>query len=45
VLNNSKGDAMAKVAWVLGGGSGLGAETVKGLIARGWTVAISGRGT
>lgn len=34
---------MAKIAWVLGGGTGLGAETAKGLIARGWTVAISGR--
>lgn len=36
---------MAKIAWILGGGSGLGAETTKGLIARGWTVAISGRRT
>lgn len=34
---------MAKVAWILGGGSGIGAETAKQLIARGWTVAISGR--
>ena len=34
---------MAKVAWVLGGGSGIGAETVKQLCQRGWTVAISGR--
>ena len=36
---------MAKTAWILGGGTGLGAETAKGLIARGWTVAISGRRT
>lgn len=36
---------MAKVAWILGGGSGLGAETAKGLVGRGWTVAISGRRT
>lgn len=36
---------MAKVAWVLGGGSGIGAETAKQLTARGWTVAISGRRT
>lgn len=34
---------MAKIAWVLGGGSGIGAETVKQLSQRGWTVAISGR--
>lgn len=34
---------MAKVAWILGGGSGLGAETAKSLIARGWTLAVSGR--
>lgn len=34
---------MAKVAWVLGGGSGIGAETVKQISRRGWTVAISGR--
>ncbi|SDG70072.1 SDR family NAD(P)-dependent oxidoreductase [Pelagibacterium luteolum] len=34
---------MAKIAWVLGGGSGIGAETVKQLSKRGWTVAISGR--
>ena len=33
----------AKVAWILGGGSGIGAETAKALCARGWTVAISGR--
>jgi NAD(P)-dependent dehydrogenase (short-subunit alcohol dehydrogenase family) len=38
-----KASGQAKVAWVLGGGSGLGAETAKGLIARGWTVAVSGR--
>lgn len=36
---------MAKTAWILGGGTGLGAETAKGLTARGWTVAISGRRT
>lgn len=34
---------MAKVAWVLGGGSGIGAEIVKQLSDRGWIVAISGR--
>ncbi len=34
---------MSKVAWIIGGGSGLGAETAKSLIARGWTVAVSGR--
>lgn len=36
---------MANVAWILGGGTGLGAETARGLIARGWTVAVSGRRT
>lgn len=36
---------MARIAWILGGGTGLGAETAKGLIARGWTVAVSGRRT
>ncbi|WP_127142749.1 SDR family NAD(P)-dependent oxidoreductase [Pelagibacterium montanilacus] len=36
---------MAGIAWVLGGGSGIGAELVKQLSARGWTVAISGRRT
>lgn len=34
---------MAKVAWVIGGGTGIGAETAKQLAARGWAVAISGR--
>lgn len=34
---------MGKVAWIVGGGTGLGAETAKRLIERGWTVAISGR--
>lgn len=34
---------MAKIAWIVGGGSGLGLETAKQLIARGWTVAVSGR--
>lgn len=36
---------MAKIAWILGGGSGIGAETAKQLIGRGWTVAVSGRRT
>ncbi|GGA51379.1 SDR family NAD(P)-dependent oxidoreductase [Pelagibacterium lentulum] len=36
---------MSKTAWVLGGGSGIGAALVKELVARGWTVAISGRRT
>lgn len=34
---------MDKVAWILGGGTGIGAELVKQLAARGWIVAISGR--
>lgn len=34
---------MAKIAWVLGGGSGIGRETAKQLSERGWTVAVSGR--
>lgn len=36
---------MAQVAWILGGGTGIGAALAKALIARGWTVAISGRRT
>ncbi|WP_196258482.1 SDR family NAD(P)-dependent oxidoreductase [Pelagibacterium limicola] len=32
-----------RVAWIVGGGTGIGAETAKGLVARGWTVAVSGR--
>jgi NAD(P)-dependent dehydrogenase (short-subunit alcohol dehydrogenase family) len=31
------------VAWIVGGGSGIGAELTRLLAARGWTVAISGR--
>lgn len=31
------------VAWIIGGGSGLGAELARQLAASGWTVAISGR--
>lgn len=36
---------MGKVAWILGGGTGIGAQLVRQLVARGWTVAISGRRT
>lgn len=32
-----------KVAWVTGGGSGIGAESARVLADAGWTVAISGR--
>lgn len=31
------------VAWIIGGGSGIGASVAKLLAQRGWTVAISGR--
>lgn len=32
-----------KVAWVIGGGTGIGAAVTAKLVAEGWTVAISGR--
>ena len=32
-----------KVAWVTGGGTGIGAELVKILVDNGWNVSISGR--
>lgn len=35
--------ALAGVAWIVGGGSGIGAAMAKMLASRGWTVAISGR--
>ncbi|WP_417309864.1 SDR family NAD(P)-dependent oxidoreductase [Devosia sp.] len=31
------------IAWIIGGGSGIGAEMTHQLVERGWTVAISGR--
>ena len=31
------------VAWIIGGGSGIGAAVARLLATRGWTVAISGR--
>ena len=31
------------VAWIIGGGTGIGAALTRSLVARGWTVAISGR--
>lgn len=34
---------MAKIAWIIGGGSGIGAAVAKRLADAGWTVAISGR--
>ncbi len=34
---------MEKIAWVTGGGSGIGAASAKVLADAGWTVAISGR--
>lgn len=32
-----------QIAWIIGGGSGIGAAVARQLAARGWTVAISGR--
>ncbi|MDB5622195.1 MAG: oxidoreductase, short-chain dehydrogenase/reductase family [Devosia sp.] len=32
-----------KVAWIIGGGTGIGAAVARVLAAEGWTVAISGR--
>ena len=34
---------MAQIAWIIGGGSGIGAALAKRLAAGGWQVAISGR--
>ncbi|MCD7060849.1 SDR family NAD(P)-dependent oxidoreductase [Pelagibacterium xiamenense] len=34
---------MGKTAWILGGGTGIGAALAKELVERGWTVAVSGR--
>jgi NAD(P)-dependent dehydrogenase (short-subunit alcohol dehydrogenase family) len=34
---------LPKVAWIIGGGSGIGAAVAKMLAAEGWTVAISSR--
>lgn len=31
------------IAWIIGGGSGIGAAMARLLVARGWTVAITGR--
>lgn len=36
---------MGRIAWIIGGGSGLGAATARHLARRGWTVAVSGRRT
>jgi NAD(P)-dependent dehydrogenase (short-subunit alcohol dehydrogenase family) len=35
--------AQPRVAWIIGGGSGIGAEVALLLARRGWTVVISGR--
>ena len=32
-----------KVAWITGGGTGIGSELTKRLVAKGWDVVISGR--
>lgn len=34
-----------KTAWIIGGGTGIGAEVARQLAGRGWRVAISGRRT
>ena len=33
----------SKVAWITGGGTGIGAELTKILVSNGWKVAVSGR--
>lgn len=34
---------MEKVAWIIGGGTGIGAALARQLAAQGWTLALSGR--
>ena len=33
----------SKIAWITGGGTGIGAELTKILVSNGWKVAVSGR--
>lgn len=40
---HSAGDAPARVLWVTGGGSGMGAAAAIAAARSGWTVAVSGR--